>query len=157
MDTQVPGPARWWHRMHPHTGRGLSVAGSLVSALGLFWFLVVRADWNPELGAQVEFFWVRVFLAFAANALLQEWTLSTETGRGGEFVATIDKFTALTPFLVILGSELYWFGKESILYLSWRHQFVAFVWTLYSLADFFSTDITNQRLRALQFAPPRNS
>jgi len=157
MDTQVPGRARWWHRLHPHTGRGISLTASLFSALGLFWFLYARADWNPAVGQPVEFFWVRVLLAFFANAILQEWTLATETGRGDELVATLDKFTALVPFIVVLALEVYWIGKESIIYLSWRHHFVGALWAAYSLVDFSSTDITNQRLRALQFAPPRNS
>ena len=71
--------------------------------------------------------------------------------------ATIDLLSALLPCLVVIGAELFWLGKESVMYLSWRHHIIGLLWALYSVVDFFATNITNQRLRALQFAPPRIS
>ena len=100
---------------------------------------------------------MRVLLAAMLYAAIQQITLAYETGRGDELAATIDLLAALVPCLVIIGAELYWFGKDSVLYLSWRHHVIGLLWAFYSVVDFFATNITNQRLRALQFAPPRSS
>lgn len=45
--------------------------------------------------------------------------------------------------------------RAAPVYLSWRHHTVDALWAFYSVVDYFATDITNQRLRALQFAPAR--
>lgn len=146
---------RWWHRFHPHTGRGISSVAAVAAGAGLIWFLFFRAAWNPALGAASEIFWVRTLTAMAFYMFIQQVTLAYETGRGDEVAATIDLFVALVPFAVVILCEVYWFGKESPLYLSWRHHIVGGIYAIYSIGDFFATSVTNQRLRALQFSPPR--
>jgi hypothetical protein len=145
---------------HTPTSRGTSIAIALASALGIIWFMGFRASWNPANGA-TELFWVRTFLLFAANALIQQWTLAYETGRGDEFIASIDKFVALAPIAAFGGCEILELGRymgehgNAAFQLNWRHHLIGGSWALYAVADFFATDITNQRLRALQFAPAR--
>jgi hypothetical protein len=157
MANPIPPQTTRWHRLRPHTGRGISSVAAIAAALGLLWFMVIRADWNPALGAATEWFWVRVVVGMMLYAAVQQITLSYETGRGDELAATIDLLAALLPCLVVVGAELFWLGKESVVYLSWRHHVIGLLWALYSVVDFFATNITNQRLRALQFAPPRSS
>ncbi len=158
MDTQtkqLPVRPRWWHRLHPHTGRGISSIAAIAAGVGLVWFMFFRAAWNPAVGAASEMFWIRTIAAMALYMLVQQVTLAYETGRGDEVAATIDLFVALVPFAVVVLCEVYWFGKESPLYLSWRHHIVGGIYAAYSVGDFFATSVTNQRLRALQFAPSR--
>jgi hypothetical protein len=135
------------------TGRAISMLVAILGGAGLVWLLYFRAKWNPPVG-EAEFFWLRVFLAFSVNAGVQQWTLATETGRGGEFYASLDKFIALIPLIVFIILEAYWLGSD-VHALSWRHHLVGSLWAVYSLIDYFTTDITNQRLRALQLAPAR--
>jgi hypothetical protein len=136
------------------SGRAISMLTAFAGGIGLFWLLFIRAKWDPPAG-EAEFFWMRVFIAFSVNAGIQQWTLATETGRGTELYASIDKFFALIPLIVFATLEAYWAGVESIRVLTWRHHLVGAIWATYSLIDYFSTDITNQRLRALQLAPAR--
>jgi len=96
-------------------------------------------------------FWVRVTAAFGAYAVLQQWTLANQSGRGDDFSAALDKFVAASPIVVAAVIEAYWLGAEGSAALSWRHHAVALLWSLFALTDFFATDITNQRLRARQF------
>ncbi len=154
-ENDTPAKVEGWWQSHT-TGRAISMVLALAGGIGIFWLLFMRAKWNPPVG-DAEFFWLRVFIAFGINAGVQEWTLATETGRGGEFYASLDKFVALTPAFVFVICEVYWIGAESILALTWRHHVVGVVWAVYAVIDYFSTDITNQRLRALQFAPARQS
>lgn len=135
--------------------RTLSIILALAGGAGLIWFLLVRAKWNPPTGA--EFFWFRVFAAFWVYAVVQLWTLAMETGQGTELPASFDKFAALTPMIAFCILEVYWIGAESIWALSWRHHAVGSMWAIFSLADYFATDMTNQRLAQLvtfTAAPP---
>jgi hypothetical protein len=112
--------------------------------------LYFRAKYNPPVG-EAELFWVRVIAAFGAYAVLQQWTLANQTGRGDDFSAALDKFVAASPIVVAAVIEAYWLGAEGSAALSWRHHAVALLWSAFALTDFFATDITNQRLRARQF------
>ena len=131
------------------TSRGLSIAGAIVVDIGLVYLLFGQQKYNPPVG-DTEAFWVRVLFGFAAYAILQIWTLATVTGRGDDFTAALDKFIALSPLGVVGVSEAYWMGADSIFALSWRHHLVAILWSIFAVTDFFSTDITNQRLRSRQ-------
>jgi hypothetical protein len=97
-----------------------------------------------------ESFWVEAFVGFAAYSIIQLWTLAYQTGRGDELAATVDKVFAASPALVIALIEVYWIGHDSVHALSWRHHVIAACWAAYAMADFFATDITNQRLRMRQ-------
>jgi hypothetical protein len=132
------------------TARGLSILAALVVDAGLVWLLYFRATHNPPVG-ETEMFWVGVILCFGAYAVLQQWTLANQTGRGDDFSAALDKFFAISPLAVAAVLEAYWAGAESVAALSWRHHAVAVLWAAFALTDFFATDITNQRLRARQF------
>src|SRR5215510_8134619 len=96
-------------------------------------------------------FWVRVTAAFGVYAVLQQWTLASQTGRGDDLTAALDKFVAVSPIVVAAVMEAYWLGAEGLAALTWRHHAVAALWSVFAVTDFFATDITNQRLRARQF------
>jgi hypothetical protein len=132
------------------TARMLSIVAALAVDAGLLWLLYFRARYNPPVG-EAEMFWVRVLGGFAGYAILQQWTLANETGRGDDFSAALDKFFAASPIVVVAVLEAYWIGAESAAALSWRHHAIAALWSAFALTDFFATDITNQRLRARQF------
>jgi hypothetical protein len=96
-------------------------------------------------------FWVRIVAGFGAYAVLQQWTLANQTGRGDTFAAWIDKVFALTPLLVAAALEVYWLAVGAWVELSWRHHAAALLWSAFALTDYFATDTTNQRLSAQQF------
>jgi hypothetical protein len=132
-------------------GRFKSKARShLAVDAGLVWLLFLRAKYNPPVG-EAELFWVRVIAAFGFYAVLQQWTLANQTGRGDDITAALDKFVAASPIVVAAVIEAYWLGAEGSAALSWRHHAVAALWSAFAITDFFATDITNQRLRARQF------
>jgi hypothetical protein len=108
------------------------------------------AAYNPPVG-EAEMFWVRVIAAFGVYAVLQQWTLANQTGRGDDLSAALDKFVAASPIVVAAVIEAYWLGAHGWDALSWRHHAVAALWSAFAVTDFFATDITNQRLRARQF------
>ena len=89
-----------------------------------------------------------LILGFAPYVIIQQCTLSLTTARDSDTVATIDKFLALSPLIVVVALELYWLGRGGE--LSWRHHVVGVVYAAYSFSDYFSTDVINQRLRARQ-------
>jgi len=131
------------------TARMISIWSAVVLDLGLIWFMWARAEWVPEPGTDIESFWVRtLILGFAPYVIIQQWTLSLTTARDSDAVATLDKFLALSPLIVVVGLELYWLGRGGE--LSWRHHVVGAVYAAYSFSDYFSTDVINQRLRARQ-------
>jgi len=132
------------------SSRSISILAALVVDAGLIWLLFARAGFNPPLG-EAEMFWVRVLAAFGTYAVLQQWTLANQTGRGDDFTAALDKFVAASPIVVAAVIEAYWLGAEGLGALSWRHHAVAALWSVFAVTDFFATDITNQRLRARQF------
>jgi hypothetical protein len=101
------------------TARMISIWSAVVLDLGLIWFMWARADWAPEQGTNLENFWVRTFiLGFTPYVIIQQWTLAVTTARDSDIVATIDKFLALSPLIVVVvGLELYWLGAEGE--LSW--------------------------------------
>jgi hypothetical protein len=109
-----------------------------------------RAAYNPPVG-EAELFWVRVLAGFGTYAILQQWTLACQTGRGDDFSAALDKFFAVSPAVIAAIFEAYWLGARSFTALSWRHHAVALLWSAFAITDFFATDITNQRLRTRQF------
>ena len=135
---------------HHVTARTLSIIAALAVDAGLVWLLYFRAKYNPPIG-EGEMFWIRVIAGFGVYAVLQQWTLANQTGRGDDFSAALDKFVAASPLAVAAVLEAYWIGAESLSALSWRHHAVAVLWSVFALTDFFATDITNQRLRARQF------
>ena len=132
------------------SSRSISILAALLVDAGLVWLLYVRADYNPPMG-EAEMFWVRALAAFGVYAVLQQWTLANQTGRGDDFSAAFDKFVAASPIVVAAVVEAYWIGAKGIDALSWRHHAVAALWSAFAVTDFFATDITNQRLRARQF------
>ena len=137
-------------RERHYNSRTISILAALAVDVGLFWLLYVKAKFNPPVG-EAEMFWVRVTAAFGAYAVLQQWTLANQTGRGDDLTAALDKFIAASPIVVAAVIEAYWLGAEGAAALSWRHHAVALLWAAFALTDFFATDITNQRLRARQF------
>jgi hypothetical protein len=132
------------------SSRTISILAALAVDAGLVWLLFFRAAYNPPVG-EAEMFWVRVIAAFGVYAVLQQWTLANQTGRGDDFSAALDKFIAASPIVAALVVEAYWFGAQGAGALSWRHHAVALLWSAFAITDFFATDITNQRLRARQF------
>jgi hypothetical protein len=132
------------------SSRSISILAALAVDAGLIWLLFFRAAYNPPVG-DAEMFWVRVLAAFGAYALLQQWTLANQTGRGDDLSSALDKFVAASPIVVALVIEAYWLGAQGVDALSWRHHGVAVLWSAFAITDFFATDITNQRLRARQF------
>lgn len=132
------------------SSRSISILAALAVDAGLVWLLFFRASYNPPVG-EAEMFWVSVLAAFGVYAVLQQWTLANQTGRGDDFSAALDKFIAASPIVVAAVVEAYWIGKLGIEALSWRHHSVALLWSAFAVTDFFATDITNQRLRARQF------
>lgn len=132
------------------TSRTISILAALAVDAGLVWLLYFRTGYNPPVG-EAEMFWVRAIAAFGVYAVLQQWTLANQTGRGDDFSAALDKFVAASPVVVAAVFEAYWIGAQGIGALSWRHHAVAALWSAFAITDFFATDITNQRLRARQF------
>jgi hypothetical protein len=132
------------------SSRSISILAALAVDAGLIWLLFFRAPYNPPVG-DAEMFWVRVLAAFGAYAVLQQWTLANQTGRGDDLSSALDKFVAASPTVVALVIEAYWLGAQGVDALSWRHHAVAVLWSAFAITDFFATDITNQRLRARQF------
>jgi hypothetical protein len=132
------------------SSRSVSILAALVVDAGLVWLLYLRSTYNPPVG-EAELFWVRVIAAFGVYAVLQQWTLANQTGRGDDLTAALDKFIAASPIVVALVIEAYWLGAQGTAALSWRHHAVAALWATFAVTDFFATDITNQRLRARQF------
>jgi hypothetical protein len=132
------------------SSRTISILAALAVDVGLVWLLFFRAKYNPPVG-EAELFWVRVIAAFGTYAVLQQWTLANQTGRGDDVTSALDKFVAASPIVVAAVIEAYWLGAEGAAALSWRHHAVAALWSAFAITDFFATDITNQRLRARQF------
>jgi hypothetical protein len=132
------------------TSRTISILAALAVDAGLVWLLYVRADYNPPLG-EAEMFWVRVLAGFGVYAIVQQWTLANQTGRGDDFSAAFDKFVSASPLVTAAIVEAYWLGAQGMGALTWRHHAVAALWAAFAVTDFFATDITNQRLRARQF------
>ena len=61
------------------SARTISIIAALVVDAGLVWLLYLSARYNPPVG-EAEFFWVRVVGAFGVYAILQQWTLASQTG-----------------------------------------------------------------------------
>jgi hypothetical protein len=146
--------SRRLHAKHIVSSRTVSIALAVIADVGLV-LLLFRRNWITST-ADIEPFWVKQFVAFAIYSALQLWTLAYQTGRGDEFAATIDKVFAASPAIVTALVQMYWIGHDSAATLSWRQHVVSAVWAVFSIADFFATDITNQRLRMrqLNLAPP---
>jgi hypothetical protein len=131
------------------SARTLSIVAALAVDAGLVWLLYLRAGYNPPIG-EAEMFWVRVIIGFGIYAVLQQWTLANQTGRGDDLTAALDKFVAASPVVVAAVIEAYWLGAQGSNALTWRHHAVALLWSAFAVTDFFATDITNQRLRSRQ-------
>ena len=140
---------RHLHRHHV-TSRTISIVAAIAIDAGLVWLMLIDANYNPPVG-EAEMFWVRTLAVFGTYAILQQWTLANQTGRGDDFSAAVDKFFAISPLAFAAVMEAYWIGAASISALSWRHHAVAALWAAFAFTDFFATDITNQRLRARSF------
>ena len=151
FEQQIP---RRLHAKHGVSSRAVSIALAVIADVGLVWLLSQR-NWISSRG-EIEPFWVEQFIAFAIYGALQLWTLAYQTGRGDEFAATVDKIFAASPAIVTALVQMYWIGHDSAATLSWRQHVISAVWAVFSIADFFATDITNQRLRMrqLNLAPP---
>lgn len=105
IGNQQPPQTALWRRLRPHTGRGISSVSAIAAALGLLWFMVIRADWNPALGAATEWFWVRVLVAAMFYAAEQQITLSYETGTGwfcSRSIAKCHQIPAAAPPIEIM-------------------------------------------------------
>jgi len=135
------------------TTRALSIVAALAVDAGLFWLIYVRANIDPPF-ADAEMFWVRMVAGFGAYAVLQQWTLANQTGRGRGFLARIDKFTAISPLIVVVVIQGYWIGVGAWTELSWRHHAAALLWSAFALIDFYATATTNARLRAYPLEMP---
>jgi hypothetical protein len=151
FEQQIP---RRWQARHGVSSRAVSIVLAVLADAGLA-LLLFRQNWISSM-QDLEPFWVKQFIAFAVYAALQLWSLAYQTGRGDEFAATVDKVFAASPAIVTALIQMYWIGHNSAATLSWRQHVVAAVWTVFSIADFFATDITNQRLRMrqLNLSPP---
>ena len=136
------------------SSRAFSIILAVIADAGLV-FLLSQHKWTSAT-EDIELFWVRQFIAFAIYSSLQVWTLAYQTGRGDEFAATIDKVFAASPAIVTALIQMYWIGHDSGATLSWRQHLVSGLWSAFAIADYFATDITNQRLRMrqLNLAPP---
>lgn len=135
------------------SSRAVSIALAVLADAGLA-LLLFEQHWVSS-PPDIEPFWVQQFIAFALYSTLQLWTLAHQTGRGDEFAATIDKMLAASPALVTVLIQMR-IGHDSGAALSWRQHVVSAIWSVFSIADFFATDITNQRLRMRQLnsSPP---
>jgi hypothetical protein len=139
---------------HGVSSRAVSIVLAVLADANLA-LLLFQQNWIWS-AQDVEPFWVKQFIAFAAYSSLQLWTLAYQTGRGDEFGATVDKVFAASPSIVTALIQMYWIGHNFAGTLSWRQHAVSAIWTVFSIADFFATDITNQRLRMrqLNLSPP---
>jgi len=151
FEQQIP---RRLYAKHNVSSRAFSIMLAVVADVGLV-VLLFQRNWASS-AVDIEPFWVRQFIAFAIYSALQLWTLAYQTGRGDEFAATIDKVFAASPAIVTALVQMYWIGHDAGATLSWRQHVVSGIWMVFSIADFFATDITNQRLRMRQLsvAPP---
>jgi hypothetical protein len=129
------------------SSRGLSILAALVADLALAWLLLAHREFNPS-SDQSEGFWLPVLIGFAIYAVLQMWTLATVTSTGDDFAAAVDKLVSLSPLLLVIVIEIFWFARGTP--LTWRYHVVVVIVAAYSITDYFSTDITNQRLRSRQ-------
>jgi hypothetical protein len=136
------------HARHGFSSRSLSIMLAILADAGLV-LLLFRKNWISP-AADIEPFWAGQFVAFAVYSALQLWTLAYQTGRGDELAATIDKVFAASPALVTALIQMYWIGHDADASLSWRQHVVSALWSVFAIADFFATDITNQRLRMRQ-------
>jgi hypothetical protein len=121
----------------------------------IVWLLYFRQSWNPEVG-MAEWFWVRTFIFAGLYAILQQWSQSLQTGGADNASASFDKLLAVTPAIAVLGLELFWLGATgNVFALSWRHHLVGGMIAAYSVVDYMTTDILNQRLsaREMKMAP----
>ena len=128
------------------TSRSISIILAFLANANLI-FLLFRKNWNGA--TDIEPFWLQQFVAFAIYGSLQQWTLAYQAGRGDEFAATIDKIFAASPAIVTALIQVYWMGHGTGS-PSWRQHVVSVLWSMFAIADFFATDITNQRLRTRQ-------
>jgi hypothetical protein len=135
--------------VHGFSSRSFSIILAVLADAGLV-LLLFRRQWSIAPGTDVEPFWVEHFVAFAIYTALQLWTLAYQTGRGDEVAATIDKVFAASPAIVTALIQMYWIGHDASASLSWRQHVVSALWSMFAIADFFATDITNQRLRMRQ-------
>jgi hypothetical protein len=132
------------------SSRSFSIVLALVADGILILLLFRRYRIAPT--TDMEPFWVEQFVAFAIYSALQLWTLAYQTGRGDELAATVDKVFAASPAIVTALIQMYWMGHDASASLSWRQHVVSVLWSLFAIADFFATDITNQRLRMRQLS-----
>jgi hypothetical protein len=151
IEQKVP---RRLHARYGFSSRSFSIALAVLADVSLVLLLFRKSGISRS--ADAEPFWVEQFIAFAVYSTLQLWTLAYQTGRGDELAATIDKVFAASPVIVTALIQMYWIGHDAAASLSWRQHVVSAVWSAFAIADFFATDITNQRLRMrqLNLAPP---
>ena len=133
---------------HILSSRSFSIVLALLADANLI-LLLLRKDWLAP-SADIEPFWVEQFVMFAIYGALQLWTLAYQTGRGDELAATVDKIFSASPAIVTALIQMYWLGHDAAASLSWRQHVVSALWSAFAIADFFATDITNQRLRMRQ-------
>lgn len=133
---------------HGVSSRSFSIVLALLADANLI-LLLFKKNWIAP-ATDIEPFWVEQFVAFAIYGALQLWTLAYQTGRGDELAATVDKIFAASPAMVTALIQMYWVGHDAAASLSWRQHVVSALWSAFAIADFFATDITNQRLRMRQ-------
>jgi hypothetical protein len=130
------------------SSRSFSIVLALLADASLIVLLFRQHRTMPP--SEIEPFWVEQFVTFAIYCTLQLWTLAYQTGRGDEPAATVDKVFAASPAIVTALLQMYWIGHDSAASLSWRQHVASALWSAFAIADFFATDITNQRLRMRQ-------
>lgn len=131
------------------TARYISITSALCVDAGLVWLYLACPDYRPD-PFETERFWVWLIASFGTYAVLQQWSLASQTSRGDDLWAAVDKFVSASPLIVVAVLEAYWLGARGIGALGWRHHAVGLLWSAFSLTDFLATDITNQRLKARQ-------
>jgi hypothetical protein len=100
-----------WHFFF---GRQLSMALSILAAVGIWYFFMQMRGWTPPEGQETDYStYVHWFLlSYLAIQLILLIPASTE---GSPFVAWVDTFTSLLPLLVVLYVlMLHWSNLEKL-------------------------------------------
>ena len=149
--------AHWWAFWHNPIAETNARKTSIWAAAAIDIYLIVLFgplhNYAPDNQFWAEIFWVVFVALFTVYAILQQWTLAKQTGTGQETIAGWDKLFAISPVGVLVISETVWIVSSvallEMLIPTWRFHVVAFVFAIYGVYDYFTTDVTNMRLRGL--------
>jgi len=156
-NTALPPHPAWqfWHwHIHHATARGTSISTAVVLDLVILFLLLPLHDMAPQTQQASDTFWVTFFVALTLYVVVQQWTLSKQTGTGQETEAGWDKIGAISPVVVtalcfVWWAAAVWFAGHDF-QVAWRNIVVALAFSAFGVVDYFTTDITNMRLRSLQ-------